>query len=179
LKFPTAFALPGQPIRLPQGKFEADVALGFVMGRSGTRMSTSDARAAIAGYVLMADVTEADDYREEARTNNGLVAKNYAGLSPVAPIISLTGREDFADFNLWLKIDGVERQALRLKDLLYPVEDAIAAWSLTTLLAGDVIALGAAATRHRISPVPLFAGCEIEIGCTQLGAIRHQILAER
>jgi 2-keto-4-pentenoate hydratase/2-oxohepta-3-ene-1,7-dioic acid hydratase in catechol pathway len=179
LKFPTSFALPDQPLRLPQGKFEADVALGFVIGQDGTRISASAARAAIAGYILMADVTEADDYREEARTNNGLVAKNYAGLSSLSPIVSLAGRENFADFDLWLKVDGIARQEMRLSELLYSVEESIAAWSLTTLLPGDVVALGAAAARHRIAPVPLAAGNELEIGCTQLGSIRHRIVAER
>jgi 2-keto-4-pentenoate hydratase/2-oxohepta-3-ene-1,7-dioic acid hydratase in catechol pathway len=62
-----------------------------------------------------------------------------------------------------------------MSELLWTVEEAIAAWSLATFVPGDVVALGAAAARRRIPPAAISPGDEIEITCDDLGLLRHSI----
>jgi 2-keto-4-pentenoate hydratase/2-oxohepta-3-ene-1,7-dioic acid hydratase in catechol pathway len=179
VKFPTAFAQPGDVLPLPSSNkgFEIDVAVGFVIGHGGTRIPPSQAADAVAGYVLLADVTDADAYQEEARTNNGLIAKNHRALSPISPFITLRAGTPIPSFKIWLKVNGVERQAVATSDLRWTVNDAIAAWSLSTLVPGDIVALGAAASRSGIPPVSISDGDEVEIGCDLLGVARHTVAA--
>jgi 2-keto-4-pentenoate hydratase/2-oxohepta-3-ene-1,7-dioic acid hydratase in catechol pathway len=176
LKFPTAFAEPDAPILLPQGgRFEIDAALGFVIGRRATRIATGEAAAIVAGYMLLADVTDVEAYEEEARTNNALLGKNRPGLSPVAPAVLLTdGALAVAELEIVLRVNGETRQRFTASDLLWSPAEAIAAWSVTVLLPGDVVALGGGALRHP-SRVTIVPGDIVEIDGGPLGTIRTEV----
>lgn len=177
LKFPTSFAEPDAALMLPRrdGRFEIDAAIGFVIGREASRVSSKDAAGLIFGYVLLADVTDVDAYEEEARTNNGLLAKNHPGLSAISRVIHSRDASAGLPFSVRMKVNGAARQSFSTTDFPWSAEEAIAAWSLPTLVPGDIVALGAAMARTTAPLVAISPGDEIEIESDHLGTIRHTV----
>jgi 2-keto-4-pentenoate hydratase/2-oxohepta-3-ene-1,7-dioic acid hydratase in catechol pathway len=181
LKYPTAFADPGAAILLPRGarSFDVNVAVGLVIGKETASVAADVAGRSIAGFTLLADVTDRTAYVEEARTNNGLLAKNLAGLSLIGPSLVLPADGKLSGLpEIWLKLNGEVRQSFKPADLLWTAEEAIARWSEAILDPGDIVALGAAlAIKPRLAPVPLSAGDRLEIGCSAIGTLNAVVSA--
>ncbi len=190
LKFPTAFAPPGATLRLPGSGlgFDVDAVLGVVIGRRAHRVQAEDAWAHVAGVTLMADVTERAVYQEEARTNNGLLAKNHPGLSPLGPAIRLAegGALDPVLDPAWeisLEINGQLRQRFSVADLAHGIEEVLSFWSPMTLEPGDLIGLGGAiampADASQIcSPAAIEPGDNLKVFCDAIGVLEAFVTAE-
>ncbi len=174
-KYPSSFANPGGPLALPRAdrQYDISVALGVVVGKEAESVNAEAAGRTIAGYTLIADVTDRTSYIEEARTKNGLLSKNLVGLSLAGPSLVLPADpKSTALPEIWLKVNGAVKQPFKPANPLWTAEAAIARWSETVLNPGDIIALGGAiATPTRLAPVPLNVGDKIEIGCTAIGTL--------
>ena len=182
-KFPSALADPGQPLRLPEGggAFDADGVLGLVIGRRTGRIGAVDAAASVVGYTLLLDVTDRARAEAEAETNNGLMAKNRRGLSPMGPCIWIPeAAPDPEEIVVTLRLNGELRQSFTLADMAFGGGEVIAAWSPSVLRPGDVLGFGAAivdpgrATELE-TPVPIQPGDVIELSAEAIGGLRAEV----
>jgi 2-keto-4-pentenoate hydratase/2-oxohepta-3-ene-1,7-dioic acid hydratase in catechol pathway len=172
-KFPTAFADPGAPISLPRdgGTFDADAVLGLVIGP----------KASVLGYTLLLDVTDRARAAAEAETNNGLMAKNRRRLSPMGPCIWIPDAAPRpGKIEVTLRVNGTLRQLFTLADMVFGVDDVIAAWSPSVLRPGDVLGFGGAiADPHEAialqTPVRIQPGDIIELSAEAIGGLRAEV----
>ena len=184
VKFASALADPGAPIRLPEsgGVFDADATLGIVIGKRAGRISASEAPAFVAGFTLLVDITNRQKFQEECRTNNNLLAKNYRSLSPLGPCIWIPVDGQIPrTTEVSLKLNGQVHQQFSLEELSYGIGEMVSAWSRLILAPGDVLGMGAAIARPRPgksfqSPVPIRPGDILEVESEAIGALKVEIV---
>lgn len=122
-------------------EWDWEVELAVVIGRPVRRASTDEARAAIAGYTVLNDVTARD---WQWRTQEWLSGKTFEASTPVGPwLVTPDEIGDAADLEVSCEVDGVEMQHARTSDLLFPPAELVAYISqITTLEPGDLVATG-------------------------------------
>ena len=117
--------------------WEAELAL--VVGTSVRRADVCTARAAIAGYSVINDVTMRD---WQFRTREWLQGKIFEASAPFGPYL-VTPDEVPADAVISTTVDGEVVQSSTIADLLFgPAELVSYISTITTLHPGDVIATG-------------------------------------
>jgi acylpyruvate hydrolase len=148
--FPTLFAkyssaLIGahDDIELPAVSTSMDweAELAVVVGRRVRGVDDAAARAAIAGYTVVNDVSARD---WQGRTTQWLQGKNFDTTTPIGPVI-VTGDDidDASDLKVTCTVNGRVRQSARTSDLIFSAPAVVAYVSqIMTLDPGDVIALG-------------------------------------
>ena len=177
LKFKSAFADPDSIVALPDmtERWEVDAVLGVVVGKSAFRVSRDEALDCIAGFTLIADVTDRDRCEVEARTNNGLLGKNHRGVSSIGPCIWLPDTTSADPGQIELLVNGDVKQHFTLADLAWSAADVIATWSAAKLFPGDVIGLGPGILRDgpgAMPPCVIKPGDRIEVRCGEIGSLR-------
>jgi 5-oxopent-3-ene-1,2,5-tricarboxylate decarboxylase/2-hydroxyhepta-2,4-diene-1,7-dioate isomerase len=141
---------PGDPVVIPEGCAELEVAacVGAVIGRTACRVGAADALDFIAGYLIVNDVSVPHEnyYRPAVRE------KARDGFCPMGPRV--TPREEISDpgcIDSRTFIDGDLVQSASTRNLVRPLEQLLAEITeFMTLLAGDVLCLGAAAPAPRV-----------------------------
>jgi 2-keto-4-pentenoate hydratase/2-oxohepta-3-ene-1,7-dioic acid hydratase in catechol pathway len=187
LKFASSLADPGSKIPLPGPDvvFDADAVLGVVIGKRSESISPSDALSCVAGFTLLADVTDRNAFERECRTNNNLLAKNRANLSPFGPTIWLPRDKQLDQTTeLTLRLNGQLRQQFTLGDLSYTLQEVISAWSRLILEPGDVIGMGASIAKPQAgkafeSPIPVKPGDTLEVESPPLGLLKAEFTDAR
>lgn len=182
-KFASACAAPGAAIRLPDpaGRYDVEAVLVAVLGKTAARVSSSEAARSIAGFTLMAEITDRDMFDREWKTSNNLYAKNHRGLSPLGPSIWIASPSELDPATeITLSINGALRQRFAISDFAHSIANATKAWSRTVLEPGDMVALGAAIAKPRPgnevdSPVPIAPGDRLEIACAPIGTLTASI----
>jgi 2-keto-4-pentenoate hydratase/2-oxohepta-3-ene-1,7-dioic acid hydratase in catechol pathway len=123
-------------------KIDWEAELAVVIGKSGANIKRSDAMAHIFGYTVLNDVTMRD-------IQSGWGGQYFKGKSldrscPTGPWI-VTGDElkDPQNLEVFLRVNGTEKQHGNTRDMIYPV-DATIEWASKgmTLLPGTIIATG-------------------------------------
>lgn len=139
-KYPRALIGAYDDIALP-GESDAmdwEAELGIVVGAPVRRASPEEARAAIAGYTVVNDITARD---WQYRTTQWLQGKNFEATTPVGPWL-VTGNDDPA-FELSCDVDGEIVQHSNTADLVFdPVALVQYISTLITLAPGDLIVSG-------------------------------------
>ena len=181
-KFRSAFADPGAEIALldVSDRWDVDAVVGVVVGRHAFRVGANEANRFIAGYTLIADVTDRARFEAEAKTNNGLMAKNHRGLSALGPVVWIPDESDHVPGVVELRINGAVKQKFSLSELAWRANEVIAAYSVCPLFPGDIIGLGPAILRkgaQDLPPAPLKRGDAIAIDCAEIGGLRLQVQA--
>lgn len=127
------------PATSNQVDWEAE--LGVIIGAPLRRATPEQARAAIAGYTVVNDVSMRD---WQWRTTQWLQGKAFEHSSPVGPFLVTPDEVDDArDLELRCEVDGVVMQQSRTADLLFdPATTAAYISQFTTLRPGDLIATG-------------------------------------
>jgi acylpyruvate hydrolase len=152
-EFPTIFAkytsaLIGShdDIVLPAVSVKPDweVELGIVIGAPLHRASPEEARAAIAGYTVINDISMRD---WQQRTAQWLQGKTFDNSTPVGPYcVSLDELDDPFDLAVRCEVDGEVVQSDRTSELVFgPLEIVAYCSQFTTLRPGDLIATGTCA----------------------------------
>ena len=127
------------PASSDQVDWEAE--LGVIIGAPLRRATAEQARAAIAGYTVVNDVSVRD---WQWRSSQWLQGKTFEHCTPIGPFLVTPEEVDHArDLEVRCEVDGVVMQRSRTRDLLFDPA-AIAAYisQFTTLRPGDVIATG-------------------------------------
>ncbi len=129
-----------------------EVELGVVIKRACTRSRADDWRSYVSGYVLALDMTARDLQAEAKRAGHPwTLGKCWDTFTPMSAVVSADAVPDPHALELWLKVDGVEKQRGSTGDMLARVPRLIEEISaVMTLEEGDVILTG---TPQGVGPV--------------------------
>lgn len=131
-------------IALPSGSAAVDweAELAVVVGRRVRHATPDQARAAIAGYAVLNDVTARD---WQYRTTQWLSGKTFEHTTPFGPVL-VTADDPAAGggrLDLACEVDGEQVQRADTGDLVFTPVDLVGYLSgIVTLAPGDVIATG-------------------------------------
>jgi 2-keto-4-pentenoate hydratase/2-oxohepta-3-ene-1,7-dioic acid hydratase in catechol pathway len=177
-KFRNALAAPGAVVGLPEASakvdYEAEVA--FVLGRRCKHLDAGEAAEAVAGYMLLNDLSARD---LQFATPQWIPGKVFDGSAPCGPALVTpdeAGPHDAISFSL--ELNGERMQEGSTADLIFSVPELVAHLSrLMTLEPGDIISTGtpAGVGSTRDPRVWLQAGDEIVISSPTLGTLRTEL----
>jgi 2-keto-4-pentenoate hydratase/2-oxohepta-3-ene-1,7-dioic acid hydratase in catechol pathway len=177
-KFRNALAAPGASVRLPAASkkvdYEAEVA--FVVGRRCKEIEPAEALDAVAGYMLLNDLSARD---LQFATPQWIPGKVFDGSAPCGPALVTpdeAGPDDAISFAL--DLNGERMQEASTADLIFSVPSLLSHLSrLMTLEPGDIVSTGtpSGVGSTRDPRVWLKAGDEVVISSPTLGTLRTEI----
>jgi 2-keto-4-pentenoate hydratase/2-oxohepta-3-ene-1,7-dioic acid hydratase in catechol pathway len=192
----TAKELPKQPVIFSKpptsviGPFEAiehnkaitqqldwEVELAVVIGRTARRVSEDEALSHVFGYSVMIDVSA----RDNRRAGQWIYSKGQDSYAPFGPCIVTA--DEIADphaLDLWLTVNGVEKQRSNTRHMLFKVPLLISDISAAiTLEPGDIIATGTpdGVGAGRSPQEWLWPGDVVEAEVSGIGRLRHPVVA--
>ena len=177
-KFRNALAPTDATVELPAASekldYEAEVA--FVVGRRCKEVDTADAIGAVAGYLLLNDLSARD---LQFATPQWMPGKVFDGSAPCGPAIVTpeeAGAPDAISFSL--DLNGERMQEASTSDLIFSVPELVARLShWMTLEPGDIVSTGTPSGVGSIRKprVWLKPGDEIVITSPTLGELRTSI----
>jgi 2-keto-4-pentenoate hydratase/2-oxohepta-3-ene-1,7-dioic acid hydratase in catechol pathway len=169
LKPSTAVIGPGEAIRCPPQSAEVhhEGELAVVMGRTLTRASPAEARAAVFGWSCLNDVTARDIQRAE---NKFTRAKGFDTFCPVGPVVETS--LDAGELTVICRVNGAERQRGWTRDMAFDPFALLAFIShVMTLLPGDVVATGTPEGVGAIRP-----GDVVEVEVPGIGVLSNPVV---
>lgn len=120
-KSPNTIVGPGDDIRTPRGatKLDWEVELGIVIGKQTSYLSSvEEAKDAIAGYVVVNDVSERAFQME--RGGQWAKGKSAATFNPCGPwLVTPDEIPDVLDLAMWLEVNGVRRQSGSTQTMIF------------------------------------------------------------
>ena len=170
---------PYDVVRIPKvsDKIDYEAELAFVIGTRCRRVSAKEARHYIAGYMVANDVSVRD---WQMRSPTFTLGKSFDTHGPIGPW--LTTDDEIADphaLNMWLTVNGEERQRTSTADMIYNIYAQIEYLSTAmTLEPGDIIATGTPSGVGIARNQFLKAGDVVRVEIDKLGAIENQFLPE-
>lgn len=144
-KSPNTLVGPNDDVRMPRGatKLDWEVELGIVIGARAYELDSDvEAEAAIAGYVLVNDVSERAFQLE--RGGQWLKGKSAPTFNPTGPwLVSADEITDVLDLGMHLYVNGVNRQAGSTATMIFdPVTIVRYISQFLALEPGDLINTG-------------------------------------
>jgi 2-keto-4-pentenoate hydratase/2-oxohepta-3-ene-1,7-dioic acid hydratase in catechol pathway len=177
-KFRNALAPAGATVPLPAASekvdYEAEVA--FVIGRRCSQVDPADALDAVAGYMLLNDLSARD---LQFATPQWMPGKVFDGSAPCGPALVTpdeAGPPDEISFTL--ELNGEHMQEASTSDLIFSIPELVARLSQwMTLEPGDIVSTGtpSGVGSVRQPRVWLKPGDEIVITSPTLGELRTTI----
>jgi 2-keto-4-pentenoate hydratase/2-oxohepta-3-ene-1,7-dioic acid hydratase in catechol pathway len=179
-KPPTTVIGPGEPIqhnaRLTQ-QLDWEVELAAIIGRRASRVSVEAALQYVFGYSVMIDVSA----RDNRRAGQWIYSKGMDSYGPFGPcIVTADEIPDPQCLDLWLTVNGVEKQRSNTRHMLFKVDYLIADISAgITLEPGDIIATGTpeGVGAGRNPQEWLKPGDVVVAAVEKIGEIRHPVVA--
>ena len=179
-KPPTTVIGPGEPIqhnaRLTQ-QLDWEVELAAIIGRRASRVGVADALGCVFGYSVMIDVSA----RDCRRAGQWIYSKGMDSYGPFGPcIVTADEIPDPQCLDLWLSVNGVEKQRSNTRHMLFKVDELIADISAgITLEPGDIIATGTpeGVGAGRTPQEWLQPGDVVLAGVEKLGELRHPVVS--
>ena len=175
-KFPNALTGPYDPIRLPAAKITAqvdyEVEMVLVVGRRVQGVSQKDAMGAVAGYMVMNDVSARD---VQFADRQWVRAKTFDSFAPCGPW--LVTPDEVADphrLKVWTSVNGVTVQSSSTREMIFRLPRIVSFLAeAITLEPGDLISTGtpAGVGVFRQPPVLLTPGDTVECGIEGIGTI--------
>jgi 2-keto-4-pentenoate hydratase/2-oxohepta-3-ene-1,7-dioic acid hydratase in catechol pathway len=179
-KPPTTVIGPGDPIvhRADITKqLDWEVELAAVIGRTARRVRTEDALKHVFGYTVLIDISA----RDNRRAGQWIYSKGQDSFAPMGPcIVTADEIPDPQTLDLWLTVNGVEKQRSNTKHMLFKVDFLISDISQgITLEPGDIIATGtpAGVGAGRDPQEWVWPGDVIEAEVAGIGRLRHPVVA--
>ena len=177
-KFRNALAPADATVKLPAASekvdYEAEVA--FVLGRRCKDVEASDALDAIAGYMLLNDLSARD---LQFATPQWMPGKVFDGSAPCGPALVTPDEAGAPDaISFALDLNGERMQEASTSDLVFSVPELVARLSRwMTLEPGDIVSTGTPSGVGSIRQprVWLKPGDEIVISSPSLGELRTTI----
>jgi 2,4-diketo-3-deoxy-L-fuconate hydrolase len=181
-KAPNCMIGPDDDVRIPRGSTKADweVELGIVIGQRCRYLPDEDAaRAAIAGYVLVNDVSERAFQME--RGGQWVKGKSAETFNPTGPWLATPDEfDDVENLDMWLDVNGERRQTGSTSTMIFKPAFLVHYLSQFMVLEpGDLINTG---TPPGVGlgfkpPVFLSEGDVMELGIAGLGRQRQHLVA--
>lgn len=178
-KPPTTVIGPGDGIehnRKITKQLDWEVELAVIIGTTARRVSKQNALSHVFGYSVMIDVSA----RDNRRAGQWIFSKGQDTYAPFGPcIVTADDIPDPQGLDLWLTLNGVEKQRSNTRHMLFKVDDLIAdISSAITLEPGDIIASG--------TPEGVGAGRDpqewmwpgdVVVACVEgIGSLRHPVV---
>ncbi|MGP4113265.1 fumarylacetoacetate hydrolase family protein [Streptomyces sp. 4N509B] len=178
-KYPEALIGPRDGIRKPpeSEKLDWEGELAIVIGTAVRRAGPTEARAAIAGYAVLNDVTARD---WQYRGPQWLQGKTFEATTPFGPQLVTTDEWEPGS-DLVTAVDGEEVQRASTGDLVFgPAELVAYASTILTLRPGDVIATGTpGGVGHARKPARyLTPGQTVTTTIEGLGTLTNPVVAD-
>ncbi|MDF3352025.1 fumarylacetoacetate hydrolase family protein [Sulfitobacter sp. KE34] len=178
-KPPTSVIGPGEPILHDSSmtkELDWEVELAAIIGTRATRVCREDALTYIFGYSVMIDVSA----RDNRRAGQWIFSKGMDSYAPFGPcIITADEIPDPHTLDLWLTVNGVEKQRSNTAKMLFKVDELIADISRgITLEPGDIIATG---TPEGVGagrdPQEWMRPGDVIVACVEgVGTLRHPVV---
>uniref|UniRef100_B0T9J6 5-oxopent-3-ene-1,2,5-tricarboxylate decarboxylase n=1 Tax=Caulobacter sp. (strain K31) TaxID=366602 RepID=B0T9J6_CAUSK len=154
-----------------------EVELAVVIGSTARRIDRARALDHVFGYTVMIDISA----RDCRRAGQWIYSKGQDGYGPMGPMI-VTADEvpDPQNLDLWLSVNGVEKQRSNTSHMLFKVDELIADLSQgITLEPGDIIATGTpdGVGAGRTPQEWLWPGDVVEAHVATIGALRNVVIA--
>lgn len=175
----------GAPIRYPQFSKQLDyeAEIGVVIGRYAENVAESDAMDAVAGYVIINDLSARDYVRREIlpdqKAHDWFGQKCFRDSMPMGPWI--TPKQfvpDPYDLSIKLWVNDELRQNGSSKSMIYPLAEQIAYLSRRiTLRPGDVISTGCPSGVGMALDTYLKPGDRIRIEVQHCGVLDNTVVA--
>ena len=183
-KSPNTLIGPNDDVRIPRGstKLDWEVELGVVIGKRTSYLdSVDDARAAIAGYVVVNDVSErAFQIERGGQWSKGKSAETF---NPAGPwLVTPDEIDDVRNLRMWLDVSGVRRQNGSTSTMIFDPYFVVHYLSQFLVLEpGDLIDTGTPpGVGMGMQPqVWLKAGDVMEVGIEGLGSQRQTVVPAR
>lgn len=183
-KAPNTLVGPDDDVRIPRGSTKPDweVELGIVIGRRTSYLdSVEQARDAIAGWVVVNDVSERAFQIE--RGGQWVKGKSAETFNPAGPwLVTPDEVPDVLALHMWLDVNGVRRQDGSTGTMIFDPYFIVHYLSQFLVLEpGDLINTGTPpGVGMGFNPqVWLQPGDVVELGIDGLGRQRQQVLAPR
>jgi 2,4-diketo-3-deoxy-L-fuconate hydrolase len=183
-KSPNSLVGPYDDVRIPRGSTKPDweVELGIVIGRRTSYLdSVESARDAIAGYLVVNDVSERAFQTE--RGGQWSKGKSAETFNPAGPwLVTPDEIDDVNSLDLWLDVNGVRRQTGNTRTMVFDPYFIVHYLSQFLVMEpGDLIDTG---TPPGVGmgfkpPIWLQPGDVMELGVEGLGSQRQTVLAPR
>lgn len=170
---------PYSPVDLPKAseKLDYEAELGVVIGKRCRHVSYDDARSVIAGYLVTNDVS-ARDWQQRSPTFT--LGKSFDTHGPIGPW--LTTDDEIADpheLEMWLTVNGVEKQRTSTGGMIYNIYEQIAYLStVMTLEPGDILATGTPSGVGIVTGDFRKVGDVMRVEIDGLGHIENEVVAE-
>ena len=186
-KQPVIFSKPPTSVIGPDDAIEHDkaitqqldweVELAVVIGRTARRVTEAEALNHVFGYSVMIDVSA----RDNRRAGQWIYSKGQDTYAPFGPCI-VTADEIGGPhaLDLWLTVNGVEKQRSNTRHMLFKVQLLISDISAAiTLEPGDIIATGTpdGVGAGRNPQEWLWPGDVVEAEVAGIGRLRHPVVA--
>ena len=124
--------------------FHHEIELVVAIGTGGAQIRAADAQRHIFGYAVGLDMTRRDlqnDMKKQGRPWD--IGKGFDASAPIGPITPREQAGDVAAADIWLQVNGADRQRSQIAKLIWRIDEIIehlsAAW---TLQPGDLIYTG-------------------------------------
>lgn len=183
-KSPNTLIGPGDDVRIPRGSTKPDweVELGIVIGRRTSYLDrVEDAAEAIAGYVVVNDVSERAFQME--RSGQWAKGKSAETFNPAGPwLVTPDEIENVLDLRMILDVNGVRRQDGSTSTMIFDPFTIVHHLSQFLVLEpGDLINTGTppGVGMGFTPPIWLQPGDIMELSIEGLGTQRQRVLAPR
>lgn len=183
-KSPNTLGGPNDDVRIPRGasKLDWEVELGIVIGRRTSYLETiGDAREAIAGWVLVNDISERTFQME--RGGQWLKGKSAETFSPIGPwLVTPDDVADVRNLGMRLDVNGVRMQDGSTSTMIFDPYFIVHYISQFMVLEpGDLIDTGTppGVGMGRRPEIWLRAGDVMELGIDGLGTQRQTVVEPR
>lgn len=180
-KATSAIAGPNDDLVLPRNAHKVDweVELGLVIGRRVAYADEAQARAAIAGYCLINDLSERAWQLE--RGGQWVKGKSADGFAPIGPwLVTAESVADDSALRLWLEIDGHRYQDSTTAQMIFKPAFLVSYLSqFMSLQPGDVISTGTppGVGMGLKPPAYLRPGQTVRLGIDGLGIQTQRVIA--
>ena len=184
MKDPSTVVGPFDDVLVPIGSTKTDweVELGVVIGRRTSYLdSVEEARDAIAGFVVVNDVSErAFQIERSGQWSKGKSAETF---NPAGPyLVTQDEIDDVLALELWLDLNGVRRQTGNTTTMIFDPYFIVHYLSQFLVIEpGDLIDTGTppGVGMGFTPPVWLQPGDVMELGIDELGRQRQHVIAPR
>jgi 2-keto-4-pentenoate hydratase/2-oxohepta-3-ene-1,7-dioic acid hydratase in catechol pathway len=180
-KSPNTLVGPDDDVRIPRGSTKPDweVELGIVIGRRTSYLdSVDEARGAIAGYVVVNDVSERAFQME--RGGQWVKGKSAETFNPAGPwLVTPDEIDDVLALDMWLDVNGVRRQTGNTRTMIFdPLFIVHYLSQFLVMEPGDLINTGTppGVGMGFSPPIWLQSGDVMELGIAGLGTQRQRVL---
>ncbi|MFJ2812791.1 fumarylacetoacetate hydrolase family protein [Streptomyces sp. NPDC087294] len=183
-KSPNTLVGPNDDVRIPRGSTKPDweVELGIVIGRRTSYLdSAAEAREAIAGFLVVNDVSERAFQLE--RGGQWAKGKSAETFNPAGPWLVTTDEiDDVLALDMCLDVNGVRRQTGNTRTMIFDPYFIVHYLSQFLVLEpGDLINTGTppGVGMGLTPPVWLRPGDVMELGIERLGVQRQRVVGPR